>query len=80
MGTRAIYEYAATAIAPKRSGESRLAMKIAVGPSAPPKSPMAAALVERSLWLCFGEDFGNHDVVSALTSCSLTKWLFWDLL
>ena len=36
IGTRAIYEYADTAIAPKRCGAILLERNIAVGPSAPP--------------------------------------------
>ena len=36
IGTSAIYEYAATAIGPKRFGASFDVTKIAVGPSAPP--------------------------------------------
>ena len=35
-GTKAIYEYAATAIAPNSSGANAEAIKIDVGPSAPP--------------------------------------------
>ena len=42
-GTRAMYEYAATAIAPSRWGASFVAVKIAVGPSAPPMIPIAPA-------------------------------------
>ena len=40
-GTRAIYEYAETAIAPIRWGASLDERKIAVGPSAPPMIPIA---------------------------------------
>ena len=42
-GTRAIYEYAATAIAPSSSGARIEDTYIAVGPSAPPIIPVAAA-------------------------------------
>ena len=42
-GTRAMYEYALTAIAPIRSGASFDERKMAVGPSAPPMIPMAPA-------------------------------------
>ena len=37
-----MYEYAATAIAPNNSGASALAIKIEVGPSAPPIIEIAA--------------------------------------
>ena len=40
-GTRAIYEYADTAIAPIRCGASLDERKMAVGPSAPPMIPIA---------------------------------------
>ena len=40
-GTRAIYEYADTAMAPMRCGASCDERKIAVGPSAPPMIPIA---------------------------------------
>ena len=43
IGTRAIYEYAATATAPRSFGDSLLVRKIDVGPSAPPMIPMEAA-------------------------------------
>ena len=43
MGTRAIYEYADTAIAPIKLGASLLDRKMAVGPSAPPMIPIAPA-------------------------------------
>jgi len=43
IGTRAIYEYAAIAIGPKRCGASLEVTKIAVGPSAPPMIPIAPA-------------------------------------
>ena len=43
IGTSAMYEYAATAMAPSSSGAKRLVKKIAVGPSAPPIMPMEAA-------------------------------------
>ena len=42
-GTKAMYEYAAIAIAPRRCGAIFVEMKIAVGPSAPPMIPIAAA-------------------------------------
>ena len=42
-GTNAIYEYAATAIAPSNSGASFEATNIDVGPSAPPIIEIAAA-------------------------------------
>ena len=42
-GTRAIYEYAQTAIAPMRFGESLELRKMAVGPSAPPMMAIPAA-------------------------------------
>ena len=43
MGTSAMYEYAATAMAPRRSGARREVSQIAVGPSAPPMMPIALA-------------------------------------
>ncbi len=43
IGTSAIYEYAATAIAPNSCGARRDVKKMAVGPSAPPIMPMEAA-------------------------------------
>ena len=42
-GTRAMYEYALTAMAPIRSGASLEDRNMAVGPSAPPMMPMAPA-------------------------------------
>ena len=38
-----MYEYAATAMAPNNSGANLEAIKIDVGPSAPPIIPIAAA-------------------------------------
>ena len=43
IGIRAIYEYAAIAIAPRSCGASSLVTSIAVGPSAPPIIPIALA-------------------------------------
>ena len=43
IGTSAMYEYAATAIAPRRFGARREVSQIAVGPSAPPMMPIEAA-------------------------------------
>ena len=40
-GTRAMYEYADTAMAPIRCGASFDDRKMAVGPSAPPMMPIA---------------------------------------
>ena len=43
MATIAIYEYAATAVTPMKSGDSFEVRNIVVGPSAPPIIPMHAA-------------------------------------
>ncbi len=42
-GMSAMYEYAATAIGPSKSGASRPVRNIAVGPSAPPMIAIDAA-------------------------------------
>jgi len=42
-GMSAMYEYAAMAMGGKYSGASLDAVRIAVGPSAPPMTPIAAA-------------------------------------